>query len=325
MLHKAHLNTPSAEGLISDKLHVVIELAREAGFSVKTVLRGPSTKLNKVAYSLSRLEVSISVAKIQHFLAELMNLYDKKKTVFENRKIIHPAWLRASWEWTLTKYDPCLVCGIGLSSIAIDSAKKRLIPTLEVQHGLHPDGYLQKMFPSEKPDYYFAWFEWDRQLFDVLKIKKIVTGHPILRSKSVSSGKISKVQPFLCFATSYRKNHGLTRRLLGPVRPDIDRRVKAGIQKAFEMGFKIAIRPHPVIASRPIQNSIHFLSMKFRWPKASILNPKRTSLAEMVSASIGLVTVSSGTAFEFAIMGKQVLVMDLKKRLEKIEKYIGTV
>lgn len=322
VLHRVHLNSPSDQGLSSDKLDPIIRIAKANGFSTLFALRSPKKTSARLAYPVSRLHGWNGIAGLKLFFLHFRRLYDPRKSPWENRKIVTPAWLEASWEMALKKHDPGLVVGIGLSQIAIKVCKLRGIPTLEVQHGIIGPDYLQRSFPNMVPDYYFAWDKRTGQLAERLEIKSVVTGHPILADEASTQSQVNElaIKNSICFALSYRHIRGRLRWLIGPVWPSVGRELSAEINKYLEQGSNLVFRPHPAVSANKFASSLEFVLLKARWPKIPIYSPRKWSLKQLIELSDGMTTYESGASFEYAILGKTTFVINDERRA-----YMGTL
>ncbi len=212
-----------------------------------------------------------------------------------------------SWEQILESSKPLVVIGIGLPDNLCEVARKMGVRTAEMQHGIFDDLRLH-YWPTDAPDVFLAWDQHSANLASNAGLEAMVLGHPL----SVEGSSLSKMKnhPLVCcVALQYGATGAIDK--VGSITPEL----LEAITSLKQVGFKMIIRPHPVIAARTGMRWKRYVkTIKELVPDTDLISPMEHDWNETISRSDVLLTDSSSSAFEFGIALKPSIVLDHEVR-----------
>ena len=308
--------TPSAEGLISDKLDPYIQEAINQGWVVLVVLRGATEKLQgKSPYRVSKFP-GISFQKLS--LGLIRSVFDSARSMSRlTLETLRLTWResRGSWEDVFEKLNPDMVIGTGLYEEIIEACQLRSIKAIEVQHGLFSKSNLDTYWPRIFPDIFFTWDMLSAEIAHSKGMYAIVTGHPMAeenwilnRSIELSNKSNQSSVKRLSFALSWGET--------GAADPffTMTQDLRLKVDQVVELGFTPVFRIHPAFTDRKLRALLLSIWLKLNWPSSVIEAPRKRGLRETISDCTALISHSSSTTLEFGFAGKKTLVLDERMR-----------
>lgn len=298
---------PRHGSLVSPQLDRLVDGVANLGLRASFITRPEDSSVDKKSkYPVIPFPV-FSIFKIFLHMGRL-----GIRSLFE--KFDHAAFVRAvqgiffpSWEQILDSSKPVVVIGIGLPENLCEAARPMGIRTAEVQHGIFYDLRLQ-YFPTDAPDFFLAWDQHSASKALNSGLEAMVIGHPLSTlGPSTSDFKNSRLVG--CVALSYGCTGAIDK--VGSITPEL----LGAITSLKQVGFKMIIRPHPVIAARTGMRWKRYVkTIKELVPDADLISPMEHDWNDTISMSDILLTISSASAFEFGTALKPSIVLDHEAR-----------
>lgn len=179
----ADLNTPQGDLFISDKLQGIIGTAHEKKINSLEVFHLFSKKGKyEQKTNFIRLELVVILLLISNPFRLIADTKLSFKLVSKLGQTTFRQRIRfAYWGYLFAKIKPKLIFGIGMDQILISSAKSQGIKTVEVMHGLFPQGGSPFSFTIKegdpRPDLFLSWHDDFTQIITELGVEAITIGY----------------------------------------------------------------------------------------------------------------------------------------------------
>ena len=311
VLSKSDLDQRVEGRLISSKLHSYISEGSSMGLTFKfAFLPEDHIGLQRCEYSFLKLPyfASFWVLSFLSFLARIVGLSRLREWALERKSKV----LLRSWSKLIELVRADGVIGIGLPQELINTARDLSILTIEVQHGSLDSSTFQSYWPRFKPSYFFCWNQRTAELSSEFGVDPVIVGHPILGelgqqvlSKTLSANLQSDQFSTFCVALTWGVQVSLDpyKAIHPGLAPVVDDLINRGMTPIFRL--------HPHFESRILTRYLLRRWVRKRWGVGEVQYPGHVSLVDSILASDFLVAHSSAAAYEFAIMNKPSVLLDL--------------
>ena len=312
VLSASNLDQRQGGKLRSSKLHPYISGGLSLGVTFKFVLlREESIGLQRSEYSFLRLPYSVlfwTFSLLSFFLRRMGLMRAREWALKEKSSVQHSSWNRVI---KLVKANA--VIGIGLPQELLQAARDLNIPTIEVQHGSLDLPTFRSYWPIKKPTYLFCWNSRTAELSSEFGVVPIIVGHPILKEieSTLSDTRRSSSWQKSAFSTFCVALAWGVRNSLDPYN-SIHLQVAQAVDYLISKGLRPIFRLHPYYEARPVTRLLLVRWIKRRWMGIEVQSPRGVSLLNSILASDFLVSHSSAAAYEFAIMNKPSVLLDLE-------------
>ncbi len=310
VLSPADIATPSSGGIFSLQLDGLLQAATGLGMTTGFITR-PEDPLpsEKSKYEVFPFPVFPLPKIILRLLLISLKFVFKRKHGSVSKDDLRSCFF-PSWSSVLARSNPRLVIGIGLPDELCETSRRKGVPSAEVQHGMF-DSFPRHYWSSNPPDYFLAWDSVSAKKARASHIASTVIGHPLALPPQIDY-KDGGATPLGCVALSWDWPGGaLDKR--GSISPALAEASK-WLQ---DFGYKLILRPHPVLATLPnFQWKRYVRTIRRIIPGSEVFNPLEWSWPEMIARCDFLLTHDSSSAFEFGIASKPSVVLDETARTQ---------
>lgn len=307
VLSPANISTPRHGRLVSLQLDRLVDgvanLGLEASFITRPEDHLPDARTDYPiipfpVFSIFKIFLHIGRLSIR----SLFENFDRASFVRAVQGIFFP-----SWEQILDSSKPVVVIGIGLPENLCGVARAMGIRTAEVQHGYFYNLRLE-YWASDAPDFFLAWDQHSESKALNSGLEAMVIGQP-LSTLGPSTSDFKNNRLVCCVALNYAQTGAIDK--VGSITPEL----LEAITSLKQVGFKMIIRPHPVIAARTGMRWKRYVkTIKELVPDADLISPMEHDWNDTISMSDVLLTISSSSAFEFGAALKPSIVLDPESR-----------
>jgi hypothetical protein len=320
-MSKGDVNSPKGDLLVADKLDALIQITQNRGFDFSTLIRDEKAQtLSRIAYRPT-LNLRTSLSNLKEAFSEFFANLERHPNIILHRRNFRYVLRKSAWKTVIRDNQITTLVGIGLDRSAIDAARDLGVQSIEVQHGAFGTEGAKKHWGKYPPDVLLTWNFWfagqARKFVEDVR----VIGHPISQKFSQEQEEETTAVSddiAVCVALQY-KRWGFF--VLPNVGADL---LEVLVQNASVNKERLIFRLHPIIDSRPVRKMLQIAFVRYRFPKSQIHEPQKTSLYESIKSSKALITEASSTAYEFGLLGRPSLILDMTQRAKFEELFVAS-
>lgn len=218
------------------------------------------------------------------------------------------------WINFLSRTEPKLIIGIGLTDGLLEICSALGVKTIEMQHGILSETDLRQWWQYSSdgqrygPDLLATWDDHYSNIASTLKINSLTFGYPFEfqgpGETEPSLGKFANDQKPAVVVT-------LSCRLPGGIDPwgMIDKNMDASVLKLLSHGILVRLRLHPVAQGGVIRRACISSWLSSRYQNSEIIFPKDESILRTLDYGDVHLTVASSTVLEASYLGVPTLVL----------------